>query len=107
MSRTPTNNDPVTHVEYDLFGRHGKNWLPFALSGNDGAYIGGTISSTSASFYIGNVGIPSESIAYSRNNFDKSPLNRIVKEFGPGANWQKKELLVISKMIIIIMMIWH
>ena len=89
---TPSGYDLVAHTEYDGMGRPYKTWSPFALGSNNGSYINpGTSSanilSLATTFYDGRDGFPNEKKPYSLNIYDGSPLNRVVKEYGPGANW--------------------
>ncbi len=95
-SPSPNKLDIVTPIVYDQFGREAKKYLPFA-SGNDGWYkpnneiidASGNYIGVAANFY----NTPSSKIAvdlspYSETKFEPSPLNRVLKQGAPGANWQ-------------------
>ena len=75
--------DLVTLQEYDVFGRDDKTWLPAVVSGNNGAYVDPATVKTGAVSTNGGDQKP-----YSYPVYEASPLNRIVKQFGPGADWQ-------------------
>lgn len=78
----PTQLDIVTLQEYDAFGRESNSWLP-ATSSSNGAYI------TPATIKSGAITINgSDQKPYSMPVYENSPLNRIIKQFGPGADWQ-------------------
>jgi RHS repeat-associated protein len=83
VAATPGLTDLGATTQYDGMGRPYKTWLPVVNNGA-GAYVdpaNGIPSLASTSY-------PSESKPYSLNLYDGSPLNRVVKEYGPGANWQ-------------------
>lgn len=89
VGTTSNYSDLISHIEYDEFGRQKKAWSPFAISNNNGAYINPTsIPSLESSFYNNTNGIPTESMPYTLNYYEPSPLNRLVVGMGPGANWQ-------------------
>ncbi len=78
----PDRKDLVTHHEYDVFGREGKTWLP-VISENGGAYVSpadNNIQSMAITMY-------SDSNPYSEPIYEASPLNRILKQYGPGEKW--------------------
>ncbi|MDR1706658.1 MAG: RHS repeat-associated core domain-containing protein [Prevotella sp.] len=74
--------DLVTLQEYDGFGRDDKTWLPAAIGGNNGAYVDPATIKTGAVSANGNDQKP-----YSMPVYEASPLNRVLKQFGPGQDW--------------------
>ena len=91
---SPYKNDLVTHQEYDEFGRENRRWLPvtyekMALPNGEIAWEQGTgefinLSSVreKANWLYG------DNKAYSLTEYEASPLNRVVKQYGPGQDWQ-------------------
>ncbi|MDR1715298.1 MAG: DUF6443 domain-containing protein, partial [Prevotella sp.] len=81
---TPDAKDLVSIQEYDVFGRESNTWLAGKVSAsNNGAFVPletakGYIKTTNAS----------DQKPYSYPVYEASPLNRIVKQFGPGTGWQ-------------------
>jgi RHS repeat-associated protein len=78
-----TRKDLVTLQEYDAFGRDDKTWLPAVVSGNNGAYVAPATVKAGAVSTNG-----SDQKPYSYPVYEASPLNRVVKQFGPGTAWQ-------------------
>lgn len=80
--------DLIRPIVYDEFGRESKTYLPYAggkggefirhklIIGNDGNYIGQPQDSYSEG-----------EILYGQNVYEPSPLNRVVRSYGPGAAW--------------------
>ena len=69
----------VTLQEYDVAGRELNSWLPVASSAE---YIA---PATFKSFAPGNYG--NDSRPYSQTVYETSPLNRIIRQYGPGEAW--------------------
>lgn len=76
--------DLITPHVYDAAGREAKSYLPFAASGNNGAYYSGALTAQS-SFYNGL--LPGEQNFYSEKLFENSPLNRELKNSPQGKRW--------------------
>lgn len=80
-SITPQMNDLVSMVEYDTFGRMSHEWQPVAMGGTSGEYRPTSdVKARSSSLY-------GDEYAYTSTYYDSSPLNRVVKQIGPGADW--------------------
>lgn len=79
---TPEHNSLVTLQEYDACGRNVATWLPAVISGKDGAFIGSPEVKSAA--IASNI---NDSKPYSKTIYEASPLNRILEQYGPGANW--------------------
>lgn len=69
----------VTLQEYDVAGREANSWLPIASSSE---YVSPATFKSSAPGNYGNDARP-----YSQPVYDASPLNRLIKRYGPGAAW--------------------
>jgi len=97
-----TGNDPtdlVSPVIYDEFGREQYKYLPFASDSSSGLFklnpfqqqvsfyntqLAGQTGETS-------IGANGENWAYSKTNYEPSPLNRIDNTYAPGAGWVGSE----------------
>ena len=76
---TASNSNLVTLQEYDVAGRAANSWLPIVSSAE---YVAPAAFKSSAPGNYGN-----DSRPYSQPVYEASPLNRTVKEYGPGAAW--------------------
>ncbi len=91
--------DLVSPVIYDELGREQLKYLPYASTESNGnfkinpfqqqvsfynAQLNGQLGET-------NVGANNLNWAYSKTNFEASPLNRITATFAPGASWVGSE----------------
>lgn len=79
---TPAHNSLVTLQEYDMYGRECATWLPAIIMGNNGNFTNVTDLKSSAITSYGN-----DSNPYSKTIYEASPLNRVLEQYGPGANW--------------------
>ncbi|GGI57151.1 DUF6443 domain-containing protein [Winogradskyella haliclonae] len=77
--------DIVTHVEYDQYGRAQKEFLPYAQSNNGGAIVSNALSATQ-SFY-NTTKYENTTNPFTENDFEASPLNRVLKLAAPGNDW--------------------
>ena len=76
---TASNSNLVTLQEYDVAGRAANSWLPIVSSAE---YVAPAAFKSSAPGNYGN-----DSRPYGQPVYEASPLNRTVKEYGPGAAW--------------------
>jgi hypothetical protein len=93
IQQSPTKGDIVTHIAYDNLGRQNEEYLPYAVSSNNGGIISGDIALATQNYYkakystdFANVNLPIN--AYSKKEFDNSPLNRVLKQAAPGQFWR-------------------
>lgn len=86
---TPTTKDLVALQEYDAYGRESNSWLPAVISGNNGAFVNPATIKTNAISSNG-----SDLKPYSLPVYEASPLNRVLKQFGPGVDWQNNSKAV-------------
>ena len=75
--------DLVSHITYDALGRESKKYLPYPLVGGKGEYQSN--APVSAASNLGDAN------PYNITIYEASPLNRIVKQGGPGADWKISE----------------
>lgn len=77
--------DLVTYTEYDGFGREYKQWLPIVNAGN-GAFVPIAVftdaNATKTTCYQG------DAYPYNEQFYETSSLNRIVGQYGAGADWR-------------------
>ncbi|PIF32655.1 RHS repeat-associated protein [Flavobacterium sp. 9] len=87
-------SDIITHIEYDGFGRQGKEYLPFSLPNTGNTYS--RVSSQDAlnkvlSFY--NIDKYGKTLnPFSEKRFEPSPLNRVLEQAAPGNDWAMSNL---------------
>lgn len=96
VKASPDNEDIVTHISYDEFGRSEKDWLPFMeSSGNPGSYRSSGVEAGVRNYYFNNYNqdfpgaITSTEInPYSQKRFEPSPLGRVLEQGAPGEGWR-------------------
>ncbi|MCR9252373.1 MAG: DUF5615 family PIN-like protein [bacterium] len=81
------NNDMVTPIEYDDYGRQSKQYLPYEATYNYGSYRIDAVTDQNA-FYDNRFGGTSGDFAFAEAVYDNSPLNRVVKQGAPGETWK-------------------
>ncbi|WP_229719744.1 DUF6443 domain-containing protein, partial [Winogradskyella haliclonae] len=82
------NEDIVTHVAYDQYGRVEKEYLPFAQANNGGTLLSNAQGLTNTFYtakYPNDLGITPN--PFSEKAFEASPLNRVFKQAAPGEDW--------------------
>ncbi|HTF19514.1 MAG TPA: DUF6443 domain-containing protein [Chryseolinea sp.] len=98
---SPTKKDIVTPIVYDEFGRETRKYLPFTKD-NGGVYIphstiidadNKNYIGTAANFYAGQLDptVAVDANPFSETVFEPSPLNRPLKDYGPGAAWKTND----------------
>jgi RHS repeat-associated protein len=81
-----TGKDIITHIEYDAFGRQVKEFLPFANQAASLSYNQSALNDVQ-SFYNADAYENTQN-PYSEKLFENSPLNKVMKQAAPGADWQ-------------------
>ncbi|MCR8667526.1 DUF6443 domain-containing protein [Aestuariibaculum sp. M13] len=77
--------DVITHIGYDDYGRQVKDYLPYAAVTNGGLIRTDALSAT-GSFY--NTSKYENTLnPFSEKNIEASPLNRVLEQGAPGADW--------------------
>ena len=94
IKQSPTKKDIVFHIEYDELGRMVDEFLPYKSSQSDGSIKTGAKDATQA-YYKANYAADFPEIsnnnlinAFSRKEFEASPLNRVLKQAAPGYDWR-------------------
>lgn len=99
VQASPLGNDVVVPVIYDELGRNKKQYLPVTVAETNGYYkknsdiidVGASGSwnykGIAANFY-------SDTRPFSEREYEPSPLNSIVKEYGPGNDWKTNDKYV-------------
>ncbi|MBL7887063.1 MAG: hypothetical protein JNJ52_09965 [Flavobacterium sp.] len=76
-----TGKDIVNHIEYDMFGRRAKSYLPFVNSGSSLNFNTNAKDQTlNYPDYVGQ-------FPFVENIFEQSPLNRVIEKASPGVDW--------------------
>lgn len=86
----------VQPVTYDEFGRQDKSYLPYAVTGNCAVFQSNPMGATEADyttspqyqFYQNEPKVAHDAAPYAVSVFEKSPLNKVLKQGAPGAAWQ-------------------
>ncbi|KAA6302580.1 MAG: hypothetical protein EZS26_001087 [Candidatus Ordinivivax streblomastigis] len=85
---TPYKSDLVSLQEYDSFGRENKTWLPVPFSGNNGNFIDpSTVMTTATNHAL----YDSDSRPFKEIIYESSPLNNVLKVYGPSQAWKTAE----------------
>ncbi|MCR8559924.1 RHS repeat-associated core domain-containing protein [Mucilaginibacter sp. BJC16-A38] len=101
VKASPGTNDLVQPMEYDSIGREVKKYLPYALSSgtSDGSYKSDALTPLAGQAYFYNPtnsstltqqpnGVVNTAFPSATTGFEPSPLNRLVEQGAPGADWQ-------------------
>ncbi|WP_299189852.1 DUF6443 domain-containing protein [uncultured Aquimarina sp.] len=95
IKASPDKKDIVTHINYDDYGRQGKQFLPFERQAGDiGSYTTVDITDNINMYYQTKyqedfTGVTTANInAYSESIFEASPLNRVLEQGAPGKDWK-------------------
>ncbi len=87
-----SNEDIITHIEYDNLGRQKKDYLSYASLNDIGTYRSDALNKTNTHYlgakYVDDVN-QSAPNPFSEKTFDESPLNRVLKQAAPGYDWRK------------------
>lgn len=75
--------DIITPYVYGVLGRTEREYLPYARTGNQGGYHSDLTNGNNWSIY----GSEDKNYAYTVTEYDNSPLDRPVKQTGPGEAW--------------------
>ncbi|MEX0273785.1 MAG: DUF6443 domain-containing protein, partial [Flavobacteriaceae bacterium] len=93
VRQSPLGNDIVTHMAYDDLGRMDKEWLPMPMPlSSHGDFKGGDQAGRTATYYkdhnvYGADFTETMVNPYSEKLFEPSPLDRVLKQAAPGADW--------------------
>ncbi|MEP2025851.1 DUF6443 domain-containing protein, partial [Reichenbachiella sp.] len=86
---SPTQADIIQHYVYDDYGRQEKEFLPYSkASGQSGAYRT-SAETEQSSFYSASSELrATDANPWVLHEFEESPLNRVLKTYGAGEEWQ-------------------
>ena len=77
--------DIVKPYRYGVLGRVEREHVPYALEGNHGGFVTGTLLPSRWAMF----GPGDAPYMYTLIEYDGSPLDRVVKQTGPGKNWHE------------------
>ena len=86
--------DILTHIDYDIFGRQIKEWLPYENTNTSyGSYRSSDQESATNTFYRNKYPLDISSVvadrnAFSEKLFEASPLSSLKKQAAPGSDWR-------------------
>ena len=89
IRQSPTGKDIITHIGYDTFGRQDKSYLPYVpnAAGGEGLFRTGNQAQATTTFY-NTPKYEHTQNPYSETHFEASPLNRVLEQGAPGADWE-------------------
>ena len=81
--------DIITPVEYDVFGRQVKEYLPYASESGGGSYprIDPAAAINALTGFYGTEKYDNTTNPFSQKKLEASPLNRVLKQAAPGDSW--------------------
>ena len=88
VDASPTGKDIATLTEYDRFGRVERKWLPSPTPFANGKLLPAADFKESARKFYG------DDCPFSKNGYERSPLDRVEKILGEGENWHSKDKAV-------------
>jgi RHS repeat-associated protein len=80
--------DMVQLVQYDQFGREATRYLPYTSATADGSYKADAFTVQPTFYNSPPTGVKQNSYPFSQTIFEASPLNRVMEQGAPGADWQ-------------------
>ncbi|KIA92321.1 hypothetical protein OC25_16675 [Pedobacter kyungheensis] len=86
---SPGFKDIVQPVAYDAFGREQFKYQPYAAqSGTTGNYRAAALADQLAFYNSPTAGVKATAYPFAETQFEASPLNRVLQQGAPGADWQ-------------------
>jgi RHS repeat-associated protein len=88
---SPTGKDMVVHLEYDVFARTPREYLPYATASTDIDTDGFRKNSKLEQYQFyrnGTTEVAVTGVPYTDQAFEASPLNRVLKKASPGEAWR-------------------
>ncbi|WP_034230508.1 DUF6443 domain-containing protein, partial [Aquimarina pacifica] len=85
VQASPNQKDIITPIAYDDFGRQNKEYLPYEATTNNASYKTDAFEAV-LDFYDTSKYENTQN-PYSEKMFEASPLNRVLKQAAPGADW--------------------
>ncbi|WP_307756583.1 DUF6443 domain-containing protein, partial [uncultured Alistipes sp.] len=90
VGASPKGEDIVSLAVYDGKGREADSYLPFTVANGGGAFARNAIYKQDQ-FYKTKFGSTTTLYPYTHNEYDSSPLDRVVKTTRPGAEYRQGE----------------
>lgn len=92
IRQSPSENDIITHIDYDAFGRMAKEWLPFQdneVNNPIGRYRSDDMARATKEYYeeYYSEDFNVESNPFSEKRLERSALNRVLQQAAPGSDW--------------------
>ncbi len=87
VKASPTKRDIVQHMEYDHLGRQVREYLPYSVESQNGVFRG-EAAGEQGYYFNHEENIANSTYPFAEKVFDNSPLNRVLKQGAPGADWQ-------------------
>ena len=90
LKASPDVEDRITHLNYDIYGRQPKQFLPAPSTGSIGSFRT-NVESTTNSYYLGQYPADLNSSnpnPFAEMEYEASPLNRVLKQAAPGYDWR-------------------
>ena len=85
----PNQEDLISTMEYDVFGREATKRLPFAVPANNGGKLIINPADYIKDYYSKDVAKQTDKdFAFAQTVFEASPLNRVLQQGSPGQAWQ-------------------
>jgi len=81
---SPLQNDMVTTVVLDYFGRQAQQYLPYTATTNDGNYKSTALADLET---FNSAQFPGEQDYYAKTNYEASPASRVLNSYAPGESW--------------------
>jgi len=80
--QSASGKDVITPIEYDYYGRQAKEYLPFSSQQTDMSYFSDieNLKNELQNYH--------QDVPFGEKLFEKSPLNRVLKQGFPGTDWQ-------------------
>ncbi|NAS31783.1 hypothetical protein GTQ40_12420 [Flavobacteriaceae bacterium R38] len=85
IGQSASKKDIVTPMEYDIFGRQVKQYLPYSTTEATGNYRVNALAEASAHYNTAKYDYTDNN--YSETRFENSPLNRPLQQAAPGNPW--------------------
>ena len=83
--------DNIRFASYDDFGREPLNYLPFTIKDNLGGFVENVVQQQKDYYSLASAthpyGVAVDKNPFGMNVFDNSPLNTLIRNYGPGEEW--------------------
>jgi RHS repeat-associated protein len=85
---SPTGKDIIQHLEYDLYGKPGRSYLPYASTANSGLYATSALSALTTFYNTTSNKVATDANPWADTEYERSPFSRVKREGSYGAAWQ-------------------